>query len=423
TERGVPFVRYADDIALFADSAEELRERYDAAVLFLTERLALTPHPSKCAQGAPEQLSFLGHRFRRDRFGLTAYAPARERPVREDWQEEELADPRGRTDILSAGCLRREAGTLVFETAGEEREIPVAAVDNLCIHSDVTFDVGVLKCAAENGVMISVMDQTDGLIGRFMPNTPLRSPVVTREQLAAYYEPDHRVALAKEFVLAAIHNLRLVIRYYHKMHPHTACQKALTAINAAEKKIKECGEVEELLVLEAGVHAAYFGLFDHFLENTEFRFEKRTRRPPKNEVNAMISFCDTVLYHLVAAEIYPTPLDIRVGFLHASNRRQESLNLDVAESFRPLVVDRTVLTLLNLRAIRREHFDYQEDRVLLNREGQRVVLRALYRRLGVSVEVSRKQHMTYEEAIREDVRKLVRYFKNGETFHAFHQVR
>ena len=424
TEQGAAFVRYADDVALFAETPQALGTLCCEVKAFFTDRLALTPHPRKCAQGAPETLVFLGHRFTRDRFGLTA-RPAEEKEASfyADWQQSELVDPMRRTDIFSNGCLRAESGGLIFESAAQTASIPVAATDTINIHGSVSIDAGVLKCAAENGIVISVFDQADGLIGRFLPNAPLKSPSVNCEQLSVYMDPAKRAALAREFVLAAIHNLRLVIRYYNKQNPNDAYRSALNKINRTAAQIKTCESVEDLLLLEAGVHAAYFGVFDLFLEKAEFKFEKRTRRPPKNEVNAMISFCDTVLYHLIATEIYTSPLDIRIGFLHAANRRPESLNLDLAESFRPLVVDRTVLSLINLRAIRPEHFTVSDDKVYLTGEGKRLLLRALYQRLNTSVAVNGGKNLTYAAAIREEVRALTRFFRTGEPFHAFHQVR
>ena len=73
--------------------------------------------------------------------------------------------------------------------------------------------------------------------------------------------------------------------------------------------------------------------YDGFINRNEFVFDSRTRRPPRNEVNAMISFGNTLLYSLISREIQKTALDVRVGFLHATNKRHETLNLDIAEIF------------------------------------------------------------------------------------------
>ena len=82
-----------------------------------------------------------------------------------------------------------------------------------------------------------------------------------------------------------------------------------------------------------------------------FKFERRSRRPPKNEVNAMISFGNTILYGYIADVIQKTDLDIRIAFLHSANRRSQSLNLDIAELFKPIIIDRLIFSLINKHII------------------------------------------------------------------------
>lgn len=188
-------------------------------------------------------------------------------------------------------------------------------------------------------------------------------------------------------------------------------------------RIKQCGKHGDLLLLEAQVRQIYYSCFDSFIGAEDFVFEKRTRRPPKNSVNAMISFGNTVLYNLLASEIYRSALDVRVGFLHSTTRREESLNLDIAEIFKPLVVDRTVFSLINRRIIRREHFTASENNgVYLTQEGKRIFLQTFYEKLDTVVTV--KDHkMNYNQIISEEIRKLISHFKNGDKYIPFKQVR
>ena len=138
----------------------------------------------------------------------------------------------------------------------------------------------------------------------------------------------------------------------------------------------------------------------------------------------MISFGNTLLYSHLATEIGKTALDVRVGFLHATNARLESLNLDVAELFRPLVVDRTVFSMINRRQLRPSlHFHTLEDGgVWLTADGKRLFLSEYYEKLHARVKVDGVS-MSYTEIMREEVRKLVRHFRIGEPYRAFRQVR
>ena len=153
-------------------------------------------------------------------------------------------------------------------------------------------------------------------------------------------------------------------------------------------------------------------------------YEKRSRRPPRNEVNAMISFGNTLLHSHLATEIGKTALDVRVGFLHATNARLESLNLDVAELFRPLIVDRTVFALVNRRQLRPAlHFQTMDNGgVYLTAEGKRLFLTEYYDKLHARVKVDGVSR-SYAEIMREEVRKLVRHFRLGEPYKPFKQLR
>ena len=115
--------------------------------------------------------------------------------------------------------------------------------------------------------------------------------------------------------------------------------------------------IQVFLLLEARVREIYYGCYDAFLLSDAFQYQKRSRRPPQNAFNAMLSFGNTVLYNLIATEINKSALDIRIGFLHATNRRLQSLNLDIAELFKPLVVDRTIITEKYLQPVQRSVFE------------------------------------------------------------------
>ena len=136
----------------------------------------------------------------------------------------------------------------------------------------------------------------------------------------------------------------------------------------------------------------------------------------------MLSFGNTVLYNLIATEINKSALDIRIGFLHATNRRLQSLNLDIAELFKPLVVDRTIFSLSNHNRIREEHFDQNGKAVFLNANGKKIYLEAFYDKLNTHLTV-RNMKQTYHQLIQGEVAGLVRYFRNDDPYKPFRQVR
>ena len=148
-----------------------------------------------------------------------------------------------------------------------------------------------------------------------------------------------------------------------------------------------------------------------------FVFEKRTRRPPLNEVNALISFGNVFLYQRIATEIRKTPLDIRIGFVHSAGNRNESLNLDIAEIFKPTIVDRAIFTLIHRMELSKvEHFETSEDgAVFLNKIGKKIFIKELEKKLYQKVKIDGVSR-TYDTLIRNEIQKIVHTVKNGEKY-------
>jgi len=139
--------------------------------------------------------------------------------------------------------------------------------------------------------------------------------------------------------------------------------------------------------------------------------------------NAMLSFGNTVMYSLIATEIQKTALDVRIGYLHATNTRKNSLNLDIAEIFKPLLVDRVILSLVNKGEIVPTHFETHENgTVYLTTEGKRIFLSAFYEKLDAVITVGDKK-MSYDSIVKEEIRKLIRHFRTNDKYKGFRQVR
>ena len=423
-DRQVPFIRYADDIVVFGNSLEELEKFLGEVSLFFEEKLKLKLNRKKTKIDSCSRISFLGHRFTSDKKGVVAVSEdTGAKMSNRFWVSKKPFNNRKRVDLISDGILRQKNISLFFDTETVDTTVPLAGTDVINVYSDVIFDSGVLRTALKNGISINIFDRYGDCCGSFVPNTAFKAPRVTHEQLCAYYDETARLEIAREFVLASIHNTNLVIRYYNKQNPSDKFIVALNRIRTLKTQIKAENTYEKLLLLEAQARCAYYDCFDDFLRREDFRFEKRTRRPPKNEVNALISFGNTVLYNYIATEIQKSPLDVRIGFLHATGNRAKSLNLDFAEIFKPLIVDRTIFSLINKGELSAKHFTESSNGAFyLSPEGKRVFLRAFYNKLDTEITV-KSATLTYRDIITEEVRKLVRHFRGSETYKAYRQVR
>ncbi len=421
-QANIPFVRYADDIVFFADTLTDIRKRSSEILSFFENTLGLTCNESKTRIDAPTRIVFLGHKFLSDKRGIVAFeANADITRAYDHWHTLDKNNDHGRFDIVSDGILKQKDISLLFDTDERDTVIPPVSTNTINIFSNVVFDSGFLDSALKNGISINIFDRNGVRIGSILPTHPLSSVKTTHEQLNAYYNNERRFGYAKEFLLASIHNTLLNIRYYNKQNRDSLLE---SSIKKLEKKRTEISETfyGDLLLPEACCREIYYGCYDTFLKRDGFVFEKRTRRPAKNEVNALLNFGNSVLYNLLACEIEKTPLDIRVGFLHATNTRYTSLNLDLAEIFKPLVVDRTVFTLINKGEITLDMFEHDGDAVYLRKEAKRVFLKAFYEKLDTVISV-KNMKMSYNSIISDEIRKLVRSFRGDEKYKAFRQVR
>ena len=424
---GIPFCRYADDIVVFAPSQKSCEERANMVMHFLRDLLHLEPNPEKLFIGAAAGCEYLGVRFEKTEFKNTLMAVLPETKPQlysPQWKPQPPLRQSPEINLLSDGILSRSDYALLFNNDTGEIYLPVANLNSINIYASVTLASGVLQFFSKNGITVNIFDREGRLVGRYLPFRSLRSPALTLKQLEVYGSKTKRMRIARNMILSALHNLRLNIRYYKKNMPtEQKFDSALEKLKGFEKEIKLCKKPEALLVIEAQVKKTYYDLFDCFIKNKSFAFEQRSKRPPKNQVNAMISFANTVLYNLIAMEINKTSLDIRVAFVHATNAREESLNLDIADIFKPLIVDRTIFSLINRRMIDPKlHFQtFENGGVYLTEEGKRILLSELFRKLDSTI-TDHETQKSYRQLIRDDVRTLAAAMRGGK-YKGFRQVK
>lgn len=189
--------------------------------------------------------------------------------------------------------------------------------------------------------------------------------------------------IAKQMISGKVYNGRWVllrgIRDHALRLDVSKVQHSADLLKISLEQIPNCPSLERLRGLEGEAAAIYFGVLDSLiLQNRDtFFFRERSRRPPRDAFNALLSFVYSLLANLCASALEGAGLDSYVGFLHRDRPGRASLALDLMEELRPVLGDRFALTLINHRLIRPEHFDFRENgSVLLNDLGRRVLLNA-----------------------------------------------
>lgn len=224
--------------------------------------------------------------------------------------------------------------------------------------------------------------------------------------------------MAKDILSSEIYNLKSNLKYYNRRYNHDIKEK-IKLIEKTEKEINLIKEHEKLLLCEARIKGIYYSCFNEILQNEKFKFIKRSKRPPQDPINALISFGNTLLYNYIAKEIYKTKLDIRIAYLHSSNNRYESLNLDLADIFKPIIVDKMIFKLINKKIINDNlHFENINGGVYLTEEGKNIVINEFYKKIRDMITIGNNK-MSYEKIIRKEIYKLSNSIMNEEKYKAF----
>ncbi|MDW8320686.1 MAG: type I-B CRISPR-associated endonuclease Cas1b [Armatimonadota bacterium] len=321
--------------------------------------------------------------------------------------------------LTSSGTLSRDQNTLLLELeSGEKRYFPIEQIGDIHCFGETNLNKRLLEYLTQQGVPVHFYNYYEYYVGSYYPREHHHSGYLTLKQAEHYLDEEKRINLARRFVKGALQNLQQVLRYY--ANRGKPLQPIVEAIAEVQQQVEAAASVEMLMQLEGQAREAYYSAFDLILENPDFAFEGRSRRPPANRLNALLSFGNSLMYTLALSEIYRTHLDPRIGFLHATNYRRFSLNLDVAEVFKPVLVDRTVLTLISLKQIQPEHFGEELGGVYLNDEGRKRFLQAWEERLQGTFQHRRlKRNISYRTALRLELYKIEKHLMGEKPYEPF----
>ncbi|MGQ0792781.1 MAG: type I-B CRISPR-associated endonuclease Cas1b [Deltaproteobacteria bacterium] len=323
--------------------------------------------------------------------------------------------------IFSDGELKRKDNTIYFENErGEKKFIPVEGTQELMIFGEVTLNKRFLEFASQKEITLHFFNHYQYYIGSFYPREHLNSGYMTLKQATYYNDPKARIAIARKFIEGAVGNIRKVIDYYARRKESADIGKTSDYISALSESIPKQEATDSLMAIEGNIREAYYSTFDGIIEDGDFKFESRTRRPPKNRLNALISFGNSLLYTTVLSEIYKTHLDPRIGFLHTTNFRRFTLNLDVAEVFKPIFVDRMIFSLVNKGQLQKNHFEKKMDGVVMNEDGAKIFSREFEERLETTITHKKiGKPVSNRRLIRLELYKLEKHLMGEEEYTPF----
>ena len=320
--------------------------------------------------------------------------------------------------IFSDGELRRKGNTLYFEGPSGRKYVPVENVRELLIFGEVTINKKLLDFCSQQEILLHFFNYYGYYSGTFYPREHYNSGYMILRQAEYYLEPIRRLELARAFVNGAVQNIRKVLMYYQNRGK--AVEDWLNKIEGLIPETDNVQSTDELMAIEGNIRDQYYSAFDAIVEDESFAFQKRTRRPPKNRLNALISFGNSLLYTTVLSEIYKTHLDPRIGYLHTTNFRRFTLNLDVAEVFKPIIVDRIIFTLLNKKMLLPKHFEQKLGGIVLNEKGRQVFIAEYENRLKATIKHTRlNRNVSYRQLILLELYKIQKHLMDEKPYEPF----
>ncbi|WP_067929304.1 type I-B CRISPR-associated endonuclease Cas1b [Alicyclobacillus shizuokensis] len=320
--------------------------------------------------------------------------------------------------IFSNGELKRKDNTLFFETEEGKKFIPVTTVRDIFLFGEVIFNSKVLNFLSQNEALVHYFNHHGYYAGTIYPREHIVSGDMILRQASHYLNVKLRAEIARRFIQGSAQNIRRVLKYYQSRERDVA--GPIERIESLLSAIDEYEDVTQLMAIEGNIREAYYGAFDAILQDKGFRFEGRTKRPPKNPLNALISFGNSMLYTTVLSEIYKTHLDARIGYLHATNFRRFTLNLDVAEIFKPILVDRIIFTLVGKGMLKPSHFVKGSGGVLLNDTGRAIFIKQWDERLQQTIQPRELgRPVSYRRLIRMELYKLEKHLLGEKAYVPF----
>ncbi len=252
---------------------------------------------------------------------------------------------------------------------------------------------------ARNGIPVHFFNYYGYYNGTFYPRESLLSGDLIIKQSIFYIEKDKRLELAKLFVEGSAKNIQKVLSYY----------KIENQIEETLKGLKQTKKITEILNVEGRIRAEYYTKFDEILPE-KFHMEGRSRQPPKNMINSLISFGNSMMYSTVLTELYNTQLNPTISYLHEPSERRFSLSLDLSEIFKPFFVDRLIFYLVNKKMIKEEHFNQDLNCCLLNDKGRNIFINEYNKRLEKTIKhKDLNKKVSYQRLIRLEAYKIKKH--------------
>ena len=324
--------------------------------------------------------------------------------------------------LFNPGRLQRKDNTLKFVPVDEEgneqqpRYLPVENVEELYCFGSLDANSALYNFLGQQQIPVHFFDYHENYTGSFMPRESLLSGRMLISQVKVHQNRKKRIEVAQRILEGAGSNILKNLKYYNsrgkELDPIIECIEKLAS------RIGGTLEIDELMGIEGNIRRNYYDAFELILN--DFSMNGRSYRPPLNEVNALISFGNMMCYSQCLRAIHQTQLNPTISFLHQPGERRFSLALDLAEIFKPLLVDRVIFKVLNKKMIQASDFEEKINSIVLKTAGKKVFVQAFEDRLNETIKHrTLSRSVSYRHLIKLECYKLQKHILEIEEYRPF----
>lgn len=276
--------------------------------------------------------------------------------------------------------LHCQVDAIVIEIDNEEKlRIPVNIIEQIIIFGNTTISSALLKLCNSNNIIISYVSTYGNFLGRFYGKT--NGNIFLRKKQYDLINTEKGINIAKNMILGKVINSKNVLLRVSRDSVNNIKKdnilKAIEKIKIESKKLKLCNNIDSIRGIEGNIASIYFGVFDDMLkiDDESMLFKKRSKRPPENNCNALLSLLYTLFTINITSALESFGLDSSCGFMHSLKSGRASLSLDLIEEFRAPIIDKFIITIINRKQITSIDFENKNEGIVLKESSLKKMLK------------------------------------------------